>query len=701
MHSYRLVSALLMATCVLSACQAGLLQNSLSDQAAAATNNAANNSGGGNLSGAANGNIAPFESLVSIEAAQKVKRLLMQQALNDKEATAINAPVPDLGALVDGWLASPAYQETMLKFFANAFQQSQLPGSSGDETVQNMRESFARTVLQLNAEGRPFTEAITTRRFMLTTRLMSDYAERETTWYDDNRRKKNQWAIDDPNWKFIVRKAKGAVDLSDASNPNSPNYMVFYAPRLGVSAYYTYNNPKTANDNDIIRLCSTVDPAVFDKNSTYGGSSNGAQLLNQWMMGGEIQFQIQDANNQKITCNTRDTADAAFVAGDYNDWRMVTISQASATSPQTKFTDLTAFRQGKSTMALYMPHVGYLATPSFLDQWPTNASNSSRSTVNQALIVGLNGAVGDDKLVDLPMQPAVDAKHSADAACYNCHKDLDPLRQFYRQSVSLNNGRQLDTKVTSVPAMFAFDGVVTAGAGLQDFAKIITEHPNFARAWVQKLCTWANGGPCLDSDPELARIAAKFASSNFKWDAMVKELMTSPLVTYTVATATSTTLGQSASLARMDQICGLFKQTLGLGELCGRDAVQMGSGYNIPALAATLPGDQYGRGVVAPLYVTRPDLIFRSTLENMCTLVAAKVSAAQSSLPLASSDPTIAVAALVHDFMGIDTSQASEPTAILTEHYNEVLASGQPKDVAWRSTFTLACVSPFVAGIGQ
>jgi len=42
--------------------------------------------------------------------------------------------------------------------------------------LANLRESFARTALQLVQKGKPFTSTLTTRRFMLTPRLMMLYA---------------------------------------------------------------------------------------------------------------------------------------------------------------------------------------------------------------------------------------------------------------------------------------------------------------------------------------------------------------------------------------------------------------------------------------------------------------------------------------------------------------------------------------------
>jgi hypothetical protein len=122
----------------------------------------------------------------------KVKNLLVGLPPTDAEVKAVEAHPSQLGALVDGWMRLPQYQARMLRFFELAFQQTQVTiadfadqsyphasdinGTTAPLLVQNASESFARTVLELIAEGRPFTEAMTTTRFMMTPGLMEYYA---------------------------------------------------------------------------------------------------------------------------------------------------------------------------------------------------------------------------------------------------------------------------------------------------------------------------------------------------------------------------------------------------------------------------------------------------------------------------------------------------------------------------------------------
>lgn len=683
----------------LTGCVANTLAPAQDERAQAAAAAAANATGASQFP--TNPNLPPFESPALPVVANKIKKLLTTVPMNAAEYKKLDSDAQSLPELVDGWMTSASYKDTMTRFFADAFQQSQLEGGQGDALVQSMRESYARTVYELNRLGKPFTDVFTTKTYMMTTRLMHTYCHQDTGYVNDGGGGMNQWFMDDQNWHYVVQKSRGPVSLSETADPKSANYMTFYAPKLGES-YYTNSYPQTDADKQVTEACKKLDPLMFYDKNIFARISQGAfNVLNLMNGGGFAYFYPEEYKPDTILCNHRSIGPSVFTDSDDSDWRMVTINPVTASDRQTNFVNLPAFRQGLASINLYTEHAGYLTTPSFMSQWSTNKSNSARSTVNQALIVGLGGGVGDDRLVNLPVRPAVDAAHSADAACFACHQDLDPLRQFYRQSYSLFNGRQTDTKVSQIPATFAYGGVVAEGKGVTDLARIISTHPLMPIAWTARVCTWASGSPCLESDPEIKRIAAAFVATNYQFNAMVRDVMLSPLVTYQARTATVAAVGQTAHLTRRNQLCGLLAHATGLGEVCGRDQVQTGSNYSVESLAQGIPSDQYGRGVNAPLYITRPDPVIRSTLENLCALVSSKLIDGKSALPIAQQEVGVAVPALVHDLMGLSAQEDAEPINILTAHWNDVLADKQTQTTAWQSTFTLACLSPFVASSGQ
>src|ERR1041384_3546558 len=130
----------------------------------------------------------------------KVKNILVGLPPTDDEIAQVTADPSKLGGLIDGWMLLPQYQQKMMVFFELAFQQTQINaqdfvdivppnglgvGRATPLLVQNVRESFARTVLALTAEGPPLTDAVTTRRLMMTPALMELYAFLDTRQVND------------------------------------------------------------------------------------------------------------------------------------------------------------------------------------------------------------------------------------------------------------------------------------------------------------------------------------------------------------------------------------------------------------------------------------------------------------------------------------------------------------------------------------
>jgi len=284
------------------------------------------------------------------------------------------------------------------------------------------------------------------------------------------------------------------------------------------------------------------------------------------------------------------------------------------------------------------------------------------------------------------------------------------MKRFFRSNFTLNYSTQMDPTQTSVPGTFLFDNVVDNGSTMYDLGKQISIHPQFKTAWTQKLCAWANSGPCLASDPELIRVAGVFASSNYNWNSLVHELFTSPLVTYTAGTKTTQTNGAPVAIARRAQLCATLSNRLGLTDVCGLQTLQAGScatncpprGTTVPSISTNLPSDGYSRGAVSALYVNDPDPFYRSSVEQMCALLADQVVDTTTGTPLfASSDSTTAIANITHNFMGLDSTRDTAVIGVLTDHYNAVTGSGQTPTIALKSTFTLACISPWVVSVGQ
>ena len=692
----------------------------------------------------------------------KVKTMLTGLAPTQAEISAVVADGSALSGLVTTWMQLPEYTAKMELFFADAFQQSgaqaigfvtQLDDGSispFDELLQNFRVGFAKTVTELIAEGKPFTQTVTTTRYMMTTAMMQYYAFADSSLVTDATAaggggKHCRFYDDDPNWSWQL--TSQPVDLMDSGNPASPNYLVFSLPTL--ASQYGQNGTSNLGAQDTSPSgtgCSAFDPVTFNASSSFGLAGNLCGWLNSFLLGGNFWW---GPDGQTYICYgaskflDRPSHPRAFIASDYTDWRMVTITQANSVAEQSRFFDVAGLR-ATSSLTLFEQRVGYFTTPAFLSQYPTNISNQGRVTIDQTMIVGLGQSFDGTDAITVTNPVGLDPQHAANPACFQCHWSLDPMARFFRSNLTMNYSQQQDPAQIAIPGTFLFDGVVgTGGTSLYYLASQIASHPKFATAWAVKLCGWANSGACLASDPEVTRVAQVFASSGFNWNTLVHELFTSPLITNATPTLTAQTNGMAVPIVRRAQLCTTLSNRLGLNDVCGFDDIPLafGSGGGtsmlpsppfcdcstdpavtattppapcnpagcptlgpVPSAAAELPVDGYSRGVAQPLYINGPDPFWSSSVQQICAYVADLVVDASSSPLYSSSTPssaTASIASMVHGLMGLDSSRDAQPISILTSHYTAATAAGSTPTVALKSTFAAACLSPWVTGVGE
>jgi len=348
--------------------------------------------------------------------------------------------------------------------------------------------------------------------------------------------------------------------------------------------------------------------------------------------------------------------------------------------------------------------VGFFTTPSFLAEWNTNNSNQARVTANQTLIVALGHGISPQNATLPPSTAAVDLNHAPQGtACYACHQSLDPMRQFFRQTYSYYFHPQTDTDETSLPGSFGFRGMSVSGKNIFDLASQLAAHPDFAAAWVQKLCTWANSARCDETDGEFKRVAAMFANSLYDWKTLEVTLFSSPLVTYLAPTRTVSQGGEVFPVARRDHLCGALSNRLGIPDVCGLDVntVVPQDLKGVQFIARVLPSDSYSRGAEDSVLANDPNLFFRTGMENICAALGNKLIDASAGTRWSSASPDAAIADFVHLLMGVGTGRDATPLSILTDHFQSAGAAGVSASDALKSTFVLACISPSVVGMGQ
>ena len=556
-------------------------------------------------------NAVPFIVVAPRAYVAKVKNVLTGLPATDAEISQVDASPAALKGLIAQWQGTPTYQPKMLTFLANAFQQSEvvatdfadqgvkidaksIGGGPSNMLLQNLQESFARTVLYMDAANQPFNTAMSTQTFMLTPPL---------------------------------------------------------------ATYYAYLDAVSYSDTD--KMVNT----------------NGNTLM---------------------------AALGTFTVADYANWRPVTIRQPKAGETTTKATETATLASG-NTLILNTPRQGFFTTPAFFAGWQTNTGNQARVTINQTLITALDHAFDGSLSIAPPSMAAVDAEHAPPtSSCYSCHVDLDPMRQFFRNTYTVHYSLQKDPNEKAIAGMFAFDGVsMTSTDGIYDLGNQLANHSLLASAWVEKVCTYATDAYCDPTDPEFVRIVNLF-KANYAFLPMVQEVFASPLVTYASATQNATANGENFAVTKRDHLCPLLSNRLGINDVCGLSptTVTPAALKTTKIIASVLPANGYSRGSTLPVLANDPTLFYRSGVESICAALAGMLVDANGSEYM-SKDPNAAIANVAHQLMGLTAANDATPLALLHAHYDAALKTGAAAGDALKSTFVAGCLSPAVVGIGQ
>jgi hypothetical protein len=704
-----------------------------SSGAAGATGTGGSGAGGatglGGLGGAgASG--APFEPVAAAAAVRKVKNLLVGLAPTDAEiASVTSSGQMGLQTLINGWISDqttgPMFQAKMIAFFRNYFQQTGFQATEdfkiqllqnggfdfgpigtaavGDDAffrlVQNLQDSFALTAWGIVANKQPFSDVLTTQKFMMTTGLKSLYVEIETVPDApyNNGSATPAWTIDYSGNPITLDMALTNMTFSDE------------APASG-STGFGLGSAQTCRDAGAAT-----------------GAFKGTSLLFQRLLG--FTPRLPFAANP--TCFEH-ASKPYFTTGDMTDWQWVTITHNATptTRPATLSYQLPTLRP-LTTLALSLPRVGFYTTPAYLALWNTNDSNQHRVTANQTLLVALGQALSSaNSIVPLSM-PGLDNAHSvAGTECYGCHKLLDPLRQFWAAEYDFNDrndfpaanrftGGGANPRPATAGGVLAFDNVNTSGANMYALGPLLLQVTDeqvagqvvsrFAMSVTQQLCYFANSSGCLETDPEFRRVALAFQNDSYQFPTLIRELFSSPLVTNAATTMTTDQNGVNISISRRDQICASLSNRLGITDICSLAVPLPTSAQNTTLkIVNSVATDAFSRGSEIPVTPSDPTLFYRAASEMLCENVAGKVVDVSGAM-YQSSSYTTAIQDMVSRVVGYSPSDSHYTMAvqILTEHYSNALASTSNTGSATakatnalRSTFALACQSPTSLSFG-
>lgn len=680
----------------------------------------------------------PLTAAQATSAIRKVKGILTGQAITDAEvARVMSEGQAGIKALVRSYMedsaTSGAFRDKLLFFFRNAFQQTGflptedfqnqlLPNGAfdfmggqralGDDAfprlVQNLEDSFAITAWQIVQEGRPFTDVLTTQRFMLTTALKSLYLQIEAP--NDRAFGRAAASADVVSWKIDY--SGNAIPIEQTLDPTSPNYMVFddqppVAPAMMLGNGMTERQTCAAG--------SGVDAmGVAISSATFTGQSR----LFQRLLGQTPRF-TQD--NMPV-CYEH-ASRPYFSQQDLSDWQWVTIRALSTGETRPLAYDLPRLRMLKE-LPLSLPRIGYYTTPAFLAIWNTNDSNQHRVTANQTLLVAYGSSYTSASAI-FPLSTAgLDAAHAVDGSeCYGCHVGLDPLRAFWGNQFDFNDRNDFPARGTRMTAknprpatqggVLAFLDMNAQGANMLELGGLLARATDqfgsdplnaFAVELTQKLCFFSNSVACDKSDPEFRRIVRAFQDKSFDLRVLIAELFSSPLITGVKPTKTFQMEPMPLSITRRDHLCAALSQRLGKPDICALSVPRPANTQAATArLASTIPADGFSRGSELPIVPSEPTLFQRAGVEMLCENIAALVVDSETEPVFRSSDIPAALTQMLDSVMGYPPEHPQHAAAlqILQEHFDAARKESRANATqALRSTFVLACEAPSMVAQG-
>ena len=524
-------------------------------------------------------------------AVRKVKNLLIGMPPTDEDVALVTASgAAGLQQLVAKWQTTDPFKEMfagkMVGFFRNAFQQTgftptedfklQLltnggfdfgPGGArlaGDDAfprlVQNLQDSFAKTAWQIVQEGRPFTEVLTTNKFVMTTALKSLYIQVEMPADApfNNGSAMPAWKLDYSGNPIPIEQAISTMTFSDEA-------------------------PATGNGNGFFTNCrggATVPAADF----------RGTSLIFQRLLGFTPRFPFSGSP----TCGEQPSK-PYFTTADLTDWTWVTINhkanagRSGARDPALRSAGA-AQREGADAVAAAHRLLHDARVPGAVEHQRQQPAPRD----GQPDPAGRAGAVVHQRLGHhapqhgrprfhargrrhgvrrLPQEPGPDAPVLGQPARLQRPQRLPDGQQVHGRGGQPAAGHARAAASRSATSTTTGPDITAVGTML---ARVTRRQP---------VCT-ASRSPSrrISASGPTRRRAARATPSSAAWSArsrtarptynfavLIKEFFASPLVTGAVATGTYPTVGSvPVSISRRDHFCAALSNRLGKPDLCAQ-----------------------------------------------------------------------------------------------------------------------------------
>ncbi len=311
------------------------------------------------------------------------------------------------------------------------------------------------------------------------------------------------------------------------------------------------------------------------------------------------------------------------IDSDYEDWRTIRMVQGTSRADYEKSENYIQRMRAKKegdTYELLAPRVGYFTSPSFIYNWETNPSNQFRLTLNQTLISALSLSFEAGDTTARNHEEGIFAEHAKPGTdCHACHSQMDPMRNVFLKYYHSENTRALK-KIGNQRPDFSFHGLTREVSNMDEFAKALSDHPNFAFAWASKMCQWMTSVECEKKYPEdVQDIAEKFKSSGHNFKTLLVETLKSPLVINGITDNSEMII----SIARQDHWCTHLEGGLdAISKKHGRGKDRTFCDKSVhwrTAQTDLVPNDEYTRGKISLLQPSTLDPFYLKSVEYLCS----------------------------------------------------------------------------------
>lgn len=287
-----------------------------------------------------------------------------------------------------------------------------------------------------------------------------------------------------------------------------------------------------------------------------------------------------------------------FITGNTNpadnfDWKLITAEQGSQTIAWNDIESIRAINDGES-IKFTTSRCGFFNTLGYHFKNRTNSDNRFRITVSQAFISGLNRQFVASDMTPTFTEAGVDKDHASQAACYSCHKNLDPMTYIFASEMRPNY-RPSNVSDFVDKKGFAFRGVQKTANSISEFADVLASHPEFAKGWTERCYEYA-GHSLSEDSPGFKQSLETFKASNLNF----KELLFHCLGSLKVIGQGKSEKKWEPKTLRKSQFCQAL--TIRVNSL--RDSLNLGPNLpnlcqdrDIETIANSLPETIISRGI--------------------------------------------------------------------------------------------------------